>query len=128
MKQESRRPAEAAASRVHQSDDTGSLTPNPRGAQAIVAVETDPIGRLRPWESPATLTLRRRLNNAAVLSASRASSAQSPHARVVFWIVNEAAAAWTFASATDAQMLEVLHGLNVLKCGADALERNASGA
>ena len=88
----------------------------------------DPIATLRPWESPATLALRRRLNNAALLSASRATRAQSPHARVILWIVNEAAGGWTFANAKDEQLLDILHGLNLLKCGADALERNASGA
>ena len=98
-----------------------------RSAQATAAPEADTIGKLRPWESLATLALRRRLNNAAVLSASRATRAASPHARVAFWITNEAAATWTFATATDEQLLDVLHGLNLLKCGADALERNASG-
>jgi hypothetical protein len=73
------------------------------------------------------LALRRRLNKAAVYAAARATRSQSPHARVIFWIVNEAAAGWTFATGTEDELSDILHGLNLLKCGADALDRNGSG-
>ena len=121
MKIESRRLGEGTGSVVHCGEQR---EPKPHQPDA----QDDPIAKLRPWESPATLTLRRRLNHAALYSASRATRAQSPHARVIFWIVNEAAGGWTFANANDEKLTDILHGLNLLKCGADNLERNASGA
>lgn len=104
-----------------------SCTKSDVDGQLSEPAAVDPIATLRPWESETTLALRRRLSKAAFYSAARATRTGSPHARAIFWTVNEVAGAWTFASASDEQMHDVLHGLNLLCCGADAFERNGSG-
>ena len=107
-------------------DGPRASTPKTSSTQLLDA-SAEPIAKLRPWESPATLRLRGRLNKAALYAANRATNAQSPDARAAFWHVSQVAGAWTFATATDDELRDMLHGLNLQCCGADAFERNGSG-
>lgn len=71
----------------------------------------DAIGALRFWESPDLLNARRRLGNAATISAARAVGARSGRARERFWAINEAANAWLFAAATAEDLFAVADAL-----------------
>lgn len=102
---------------------------SPRGAalDTVPAPQRDAIATLRSWEPPQKIEVRRKLNNCAVLAAARATSAQSPHARHQWWLANEIAARWTFATADIEALQDVLDGLRRTFLGADAFERNGSG-
>lgn len=95
--------------------------------QPIQRDTDDPIGKLRPWEPESKLALRRRLNNAAVLAAARATRAKSPHARQQLWLAHIAAAEWTFAVAAEEQLADALKALNYSVLGANWYERIGAG-
>lgn len=88
----------------------------------------DPIGGLRPWENAEKLHARKRLNNAALRSAARATNAQSPHARQLFWLINCVAAEWTFENVKTDVLTDTLRALNYAALAADTFERNGRGA
>lgn len=87
----------------------------------------DEVRAFRPWESDTTITLRCRLNRAAVGAAARATNANSPHGRQCFWLANQIATTWLWARAKDDELSDVLRGINRLITSADAFERNGSG-
>lgn len=87
----------------------------------------DEVRAFRPWENDTTITLRCRLNRAAVDAAARATSAKSPHGRQCFWLANEIATTWLWARAKDDELSDILRGINRLITSADTFERNGSG-
>jgi hypothetical protein len=87
----------------------------------------DEIRMLRLWERDSTITLRSKTNTVAVRSAARATTAASPHARQLFWLINEIAVTWLWASASDEQLKDMLAAMTCAATSADTFERYASG-
>lgn len=88
----------------------------------------DQVRAFRPWELGPTIRLRVRLNRTVILSAMRATRAESPHARTAFWLANEIATQWLWATASDDELGDMLAAaLRLVTCG-EACERNGSGS
>jgi hypothetical protein len=99
-------------------------TPKPAKFQRSIA---DEIRALRPWEKNSTTTLRSKTNTVAVRAAARATTAHSPHARQLFWLVNEIAVTWLWAPGSDEQLKDMLAAMTCAATSADTFERYGSG-
>jgi hypothetical protein len=82
---------------------------------------------MRPWESDETIKLRSKINTLAVRAAARATTAQSPHSRQMFWLLNEIAATCLWAPVPDEQLKDMLAAIACAGTSADTFERYESG-
>lgn len=91
-------------------------------------VETDPVGTLMPGECEHRLRVRNRLRIAQAFGASAAVSAKSERGRTLFWLINHAAADWTFEPAAVEELEDVREALLHLRLAANIFERVEGGA
>ena len=87
----------------------------------------DPVTTFRPWEEPEIQRLRRRLHNAAIISAARAVGATAESARFRYWSINRSAMDWLFAHASQNDLLAIANALLREFLSADTFERLEGG-
>jgi hypothetical protein len=90
---------------------------------ALTTIDADPAGALMPWATEDQRMVRNRLLRALQFSARRAKQTRSESARQLLWLLNETAAAYVTASATDDDLRDVADTLTRLALVANGFER-----